>query len=131
MTDRADRSQPLLRLLEVMARLRGESGCPWDKKQDHRSLVPYLIEEAYEVVDAIERGGLPADAADDPRLVLALFAGQPDDGREAFSQVVARVTLLPASGAIPAELVPQKLLDAQRGILGSRPAEGDLDPIDD
>jgi len=33
--------------------------------------------------------------------------------------------------AIPAELVPQKLLDAQRGILGSRPAEGDLDPIDD
>ena len=39
-----------------MARLRDpECGCPWDVKQDFSSLVPYLIEEAYEVVDAIER----------------------------------------------------------------------------
>lgn len=39
-------------LVEVMARLR--RGCPWDREQTHESLVPYLIEEAYEVVDAVE-----------------------------------------------------------------------------
>jgi tetrapyrrole methylase family protein/MazG family protein len=39
-------------LVEIMARLR--LGCPWDKEQTHRTLVPYLIEETYEVVEAIE-----------------------------------------------------------------------------
>lgn len=41
-------------LIEIMARLR--AGCPWDKEQTHRTLVPYLIEETYEVVEAIEHG---------------------------------------------------------------------------
>ena len=46
-------------LLDIMARLRRpDDGCPWDLKQDHASLIPYLIEEAYEVVDAIERNDL-------------------------------------------------------------------------
>ena len=39
-------------LVEIMARLR--MGCPWDREQTHRTLVPYLIEETYEVVEAIE-----------------------------------------------------------------------------
>lgn len=43
-------------LLATMARLRDPvNGCPWDVRQDHVSLIPYLIEEAYEVIDAIER----------------------------------------------------------------------------
>jgi MazG family protein len=47
------------RLLDVMARLRDPSrGCPWDRQQTYQSLVPYTLEEAYEVVDAIERGNL-------------------------------------------------------------------------
>ncbi len=41
-------------LIEIMARLR--SSCPWDREQTHRTLVPYLIEETYEVVEAIEHG---------------------------------------------------------------------------
>lgn len=41
------------RLLEVMRRLRGPDGCPWDKAQTHQSLRPYLLEEAAEAVDAI------------------------------------------------------------------------------
>ncbi len=46
-------------LLDLMSRLRRpEDGCPWDIKQDFKSLIPYLIEEAYEVVDAIERNDL-------------------------------------------------------------------------
>ena len=43
-------------LLEIMSRLRDpEHGCPWDLEQDFRSIAPYTLEEAYEVVDAIER----------------------------------------------------------------------------
>ncbi len=41
-------------LLEIMARLRSENGCPWDRQQTNRSLRQYLVEEAYEVVGAIE-----------------------------------------------------------------------------
>jgi len=44
-------------LLAIMARLRDpDSGCPWDVKQDFASVAPYTLEEAYEVVDAIDRG---------------------------------------------------------------------------
>jgi len=49
------------RLLEIMARLRDpQRGCPWDLKQDFKSIAPYTVEEAYEVADAIERGDLTA-----------------------------------------------------------------------
>ena len=40
---------------EVMARLRAEDGCPWDKEQTHETLKAYLIEEAYEVIEAIDQ----------------------------------------------------------------------------
>ncbi len=47
------------RLIAIMAALRTPKiGCPWDLEQDFRSIAPYTIEEAYEVVDAIERGDL-------------------------------------------------------------------------
>jgi XTP/dITP diphosphohydrolase len=48
----------LLRLVAVMDRLRSPGGCPWDAAQDHRSLAPYLLEETYETLDAIESGDL-------------------------------------------------------------------------
>lgn len=43
-------------LVAVMARLRGPGGCPWDGEQTHASLAPYAIEEAHELVEAIEAG---------------------------------------------------------------------------
>jgi XTP/dITP diphosphohydrolase len=46
----------LLELVAVQDRLRSEGGCPWDAEQTHASLVPYLLEEAYECVEAIETG---------------------------------------------------------------------------
>jgi MazG family protein len=46
------------RLLEIMRRLRGPAGCPWDREQTRTSLKPFLIEETYEVLEAIE-GGAP------------------------------------------------------------------------
>ena len=42
-------------LVDVMARLRRKDGCPWDREQSHESLKPYIIEETYEVLDAIDR----------------------------------------------------------------------------
>jgi tetrapyrrole methylase family protein/MazG family protein len=41
-------------LVDIMARLRGEGGCPWDREQSHESIKPYLIEETYEVLEAID-----------------------------------------------------------------------------
>ena len=43
-------------LVAVMARLRSPSGCPWDREQDHRTLRFHAVEEAYELMDAIEAG---------------------------------------------------------------------------
>ena len=45
----------LLRLAEVMDRLRSPGGCPWDGEQTHKSLLTYLLEESYEFIDAVER----------------------------------------------------------------------------
>ena len=44
----------VLDLIRVMARLRAPGGCPWDREQDHRSLARHLLEEAHEVLDAID-----------------------------------------------------------------------------
>src|ERR1700731_1065397 len=42
-------------LVALQARLRAPGGCPWDREQSHQTLKTYLIEEAYEVLDALER----------------------------------------------------------------------------
>ena len=47
-------SSELLRLAEVMDRLRSPGGCPWDAEQTHKSLIKYLLEESYEFVDSID-----------------------------------------------------------------------------
>ena len=54
-------SRPIDRLLEIMTRLRDPAtGCPWDVKQNFKTIAPYTIEEAYEVADAIERNDMTA-----------------------------------------------------------------------
>ena len=45
-----------IRLIELMAALRGPEGCPWDRKQTPESLKPFLVEECYEVIDALDEG---------------------------------------------------------------------------
>ena len=46
-------------VVQIMATLRGEGGCPWDRKQTRESLAPYLIEEAYEVLETIDQQNDP------------------------------------------------------------------------
>lgn len=49
----------ITRLLDIMARLRDPvSGCPWDRKQTYATIIPFTVEEVFEVVDAVERGDL-------------------------------------------------------------------------
>jgi MazG family protein len=49
-------SEAIERLLSIMARLRGPDGCPWDREQTLQSLRPYVLEETYEVLEAIDSG---------------------------------------------------------------------------
>ena len=49
----------LEKLIDIVAELRSEHGCEWDREQTHRSLRPNMIEEAYEAVDAIDNGDIP------------------------------------------------------------------------
>lgn len=49
-------SEKFSRLVEIMNRLRAPDGCPWDRQQTHASLRQYLLEEAYEVLEAIDAG---------------------------------------------------------------------------
>ena len=46
--------KPFEELLLIMEILRSPNGCAWDRKQTHQSLIPYLVEETYEVIEAIE-----------------------------------------------------------------------------
>src|SRR5213594_5148138 len=49
-----------MRLVDIMARLRSPGGCPWDREQTPESLRPYVLEEAYEVLEALDRGDAEA-----------------------------------------------------------------------
>src|SRR5215208_3701101 len=49
-------SERFSKLVELMATLRAPNGCPWDRKQTHESLKPYLLEETYEVLETIDHG---------------------------------------------------------------------------
>jgi MazG family protein len=77
-------------LLAIMARLRAPDGCPWDQEQTHESIKPQLIEECYEVVEAIESGqpeGLREELGD--LLLHVVFHAQmaQEKGEYTFDQV--------------------------------------------
>src|SRR5262245_6702280 len=70
-------SERFHKLVDLMASLRAPNGCPWDRKQTHESLKPYLLEETYEVLDAIDHGDrskLPEELGD--VLLQVLFHSQ-------------------------------------------------------
>jgi tetrapyrrole methylase family protein/MazG family protein len=82
-------------LLDVMARLRSETGCPWDKEQTHQSLKPCLLEETYELLDALEDEDarkLKEELGD--VLLQVVFHSQiaEEDGRFAIRDVIAQLS---------------------------------------
>ncbi len=85
----------LLSLAEVVARLRAPDGCPWDREQTHESLRPYLLEETYEALDALDFGNVEALAEElgDLLLQIALHAQLAvEAGEFALSDIVHAVT---------------------------------------
>ena len=91
-----DRDAGIERLLEIMRRLRDPvTGCPWDIEQDFASIVPYTIEEAHEVADAIAREAwdeLPGELGD--LLLQVVFHAQMarDQGMFGFQDVVTAIS---------------------------------------
>jgi MazG family protein len=82
-------------LVEIMARLRSPDGCPWDREQTHKSLRQYLIEETYEVLEAIDQendGELRKELGD--LLLQVVFHAQiaSEAGRFDIGQVIAHIT---------------------------------------
>ncbi|GJE02646.1 nucleoside triphosphate pyrophosphohydrolase [Methylobacterium isbiliense] len=108
-------STPIERLLAIMARLRDpETGCPWDLQQSFATIVPYTIEEAYEVADAVDRGDL-----DDLR----------DELGDLLFQVVFQARIAEEAGAFRfddvATAIADKMVRRHPHIFG---AVRDLDP---
>ena len=54
MVSKAKTAQVFLDLIDIIDRLRAPDGCPWDREQTHESLLPYFLEEAYEVIESVE-----------------------------------------------------------------------------
>ena len=89
-------ARDIARLLNIMVALRDPaSGCAWDVAQTHETLAPYALEEAYEVVDAIERGDR-ADLRDELATFSSRLCSTPGSrrrrGRSIFGDVVEGIT---------------------------------------
>jgi len=83
------------KLVEIMARLRGEGGCEWDRAQTHESLRQYLVEETHEVVDAIRRNepALLCEELGDLLLQILFHARIAQENREFdISDVIASIS---------------------------------------
>src|SRR4051795_5273248 len=82
-------------LVDIMARLRGPQGCPWDREQTLESLRPFLLEETYEVLDAIDRGDYDALRGEIGDLIFeGVFLAQiaQDEGRFAIADSLNAIT---------------------------------------
>lgn len=87
--------EPITRLLHIMAQLRDPvSGCPWDLKQSYSTIVPYTLEEAYEVADAIARGNFDElkDELGDLLFQVVFYAQiAKEEGRFQFADCVTAI----------------------------------------
>jgi len=84
-----------LELLEIVRRLRAPDGCPWDREQTFRSLTPHIIEEAYELVEAIEADDfshMKEEMGDVLLHVVMLAAMAEEEGRFSVDDVARDVS---------------------------------------
>jgi tetrapyrrole methylase family protein/MazG family protein len=88
-------SHAIERLLAIMARLRAPDGCPWDLEQTLESLRPYLLEEAYEVLEALDAGDAAAHREELGDLLLQIVFQarlREEDGAFAFADVADAIS---------------------------------------
>jgi MazG family protein len=91
-----DRPQrQLLKLVDIVAQLRGPDGCPWDQEQTLLSMRPYLLEEVYELLEAMENDGgadgLEGELGDTLFVLLLLVQIATDAGRLTLDSVCSRI----------------------------------------
>ena len=82
-------------LVEIMTRLRGPQGCPWDREQTFDTIKSYLLEETYEVIDAIDRRDWKELAAElgDLQLQVVFFSQMASEaGHFTIDDVLERIT---------------------------------------
>jgi tetrapyrrole methylase family protein/MazG family protein len=90
----ANRTKNIARLIQIMARLRGPGGCPWDREQTHQSIRHNLIEECYEAIDALDAGDTDAFKDELGDLLLqVVFHSQmaSEDGKFDFDAVAKSI----------------------------------------
>src|ERR1700687_3953821 len=105
------------RLVQIMARLRAPGGCPWDREQNFDTIKPFLLEETYEVMDAIDARDWPELAGELGDLLLqAVF----------FSQMASEENLFRIDDALDA--INEKLIRRHPHVFGDEIAhtEGDV-----
>lgn len=105
-------------LLDIMAKMRAEGGCPWDREQTLESLKQYLVEECYEVIDAIDSGRADKHADELGDLLLqVVFQAQicKEQGLFAFEEVVDRIC--------------QKLIRRHPHVFGTASVSGSADVL--
>jgi MazG family protein len=125
-------------LVTIMARLRSDDGCPWDREQDHASLTVHLLEEAHEVIDSIERGQTGPELEDElgDLLLQVFFHAQmaADDGRFDFAGVADAIVakLLRRHPHVFGETVAENASDVVRNWEAIKAEEKDRDdPFED
>ena len=107
-TGAAGAAREIVRLLQLAKRLRDPGGCPWDAEQTHHSLTRYLLEESYEVVEAVERLPLEAPGGDVP-VPDGAYAALEDELGDLFYEVVFHAVLAEEAGGFT-------MADVARGI---------------
>jgi MazG family protein len=132
------------RFVELIARLRAPGGCPWDREQTHRSLKPMTIEEAYEVLAAIDQGDDAELAGELGDLLLqVVFHAEIATGEARFTidDVIARVhdkmvrrhphVFADDPASTPGEVLRnwEALKEAERAARGEASAESMLDSV--
>ena len=86
---------PILGLLEIVSRLRGPDGCPWDREQTLKTMRPYLLEEVYELLDAMEKDcgedGLEGELGDTLFVILLITQIASESGLLSVDSVAQRI----------------------------------------
>ena len=110
----------LLRLLEVMDRLRSPGGCPWDAEQTHQSLIKYLLEESYEFADSVDDGDRAAMREELGDILLQVYF---------HSRIAQEHPTDPFSIEEVAEGIADKLIRRHPHVFGNEAVESSADVL--
>jgi tetrapyrrole methylase family protein/MazG family protein len=131
-TGRAAVAGELAALVALTERLRGPGGCPWDAEQTHHSLARHLLEEAYEVAEAIDRLPSEAPGGDEP-IPAGAYDALEDELGDLLFQVVIHSVLAREAGAFTiadvARGIHDKLVRRHPHVFGTVSVEGSADVV--